>query len=194
MSFEWIITVMMVALVTAISPGPVNMLAMNAGVNKKLVAGLYFVFGATLGFCALLFVSGMGLQSLIQAFPMVLVAIKWLGMAFIIWIAWRLWHSDGSLDSEDSFQPSLLKGALLQWLNPKAWLVSLSVVGLYAPKDTLLLSAMTGIYFMVCFLSICCWLGLGTLLTRWIDSQKYLQIFNKSLAVVLAISLIYLLI
>lgn len=193
MSYEWILTVMIVASITAISPGPVNLLSMNAGVNKEYLAGFKYIAGATIGFCILLLISGFGLQSLIDKFPSVLVIIKWVGVLFIGWIGCLLWKSNGKLDKNNTFHPTFLKGALLQWLNPKAWLVSLSVVGLYAPEDIKLLFGMASIYFVICFLSIFCWFLLGLLLTRWLNSQKFLPFFNKLLAIVLFVSLIYLL-
>ncbi|PID47301.1 MAG: lysine transporter LysE [Proteobacteria bacterium] len=193
MTFTWFMTVAMVALVTAVSPGPVNLLAMSAGVHQKMRSGLLFVLGATFGFCALLFMNGIGLQSLISQVPIIMQVIKWAGIGFIAWIVWKLWQSDGKLEGDTAFQPNFVKGALLQWLNPKAWLVSVSVVGLYAPQDKTRLVTMTAIYFVICFLSICCWLWAGKLLTYWRQTEKYLQYFNKGLAVILGVSLLYLL-
>ncbi len=192
MTLSWLGSVLIFALVTAASPGPVNLLAMSAGVSAPLSQGLRFVFGATTGFCLLVLFSGLGLQSLIKAYPEILTGLRLGGAAFLLWLAWLLWQADGHIDAGSGFRPNFIRGALLQWLNPKAWLSSLSIVSLYAPNSLSALGVMTGIYYVVCFGSIAAWLLAGYFLAKWLQNPVYLQRFNRSLAVLLLISLIYL--
>lgn len=193
MSLSWLSSVFIFTLVTAISPGPVNLLAMSAGVNAPLSRGFRFVFGATTGFCLLVLFSGFGLQSLIKAYPDILTILRWGGAAFLLWLVWLLWQADGRLDENHAFRPTFLHGTLLQWLNPKAWLSALSIVSLYAPTALSALGVMTAIYYIVCFCSIATWLLAGRLLSKWLQNPAYLRIFNRSLAVLLLASLLYLL-
>lgn len=192
MTLSWLGSVFVFALVSAISPGPVNLLAMNAGANALLMQGVRFVLGATTGFCVLLLFSGLGLQSLIQTYPAILVVLRWGGAAFLLWLAWLLWRFDGQLKHDTQLRPTFLRGALLQWLNPKAWITSVSVVSLYAPRGLLALGVMTGIYYVVCFGSILTWLLAGRLLSRWLKNPLYLQRFNRFLSLLLLASLVYL--
>lgn len=192
MTLSWLSAVFIFALVGSISPGPVNMLAMTAGVNSPLSQGLRFALGATTGFCLLLLLSGLGLQSITRAFPEILTILRYSGAAFLLWLAWLLWRADGQLGSSDTFQPTFLKGALLQWLNPKAWLASLSVVSLYAPSSFLMLAVMTSIYYVVCFASCSTWVIAGQLMSRWLQNPIYLRRFNRTLSILLLISLFYL--
>ncbi len=192
MTLSWLGSVFIFTLVTAVSPGPVNLLAMSAGVSAPLSRGLRFVFGATTGFCLLVLLSGLGLQSLIKAYPEILIGLRLGGAAFLLWLAWLLWRADGRIDSNSGFRPTFLRGALLQWLNPKAWLSSLSIVSLYAPNELYTLGVMTGIYYVVCFCSIATWLLAGYFLSKWLQNPIYLQRFNRSLAILLLFSLIYL--
>lgn len=192
MTLSWLSSVFIFTLVTAASPGPVNLLAMSAGVNSPLSQGFRFVFGATTGFCLLVLLSGLGLQSLIKAYPEILSVLRWGGAAFLLWLTWLLWQADGRIDENNAFHPTFLRGALLQWLNPKAWLSSLSIVSLYAPTALSALGVMTSIYYVVCFLSIATWLIAGRLLSRWLQNRTYLRIFNRSLAALLLLSLLYL--
>lgn len=193
MSFSWVSAVFVFALVSAISPGPVNMLALSTGVSGKVRSGLWFVFGATTGYCLLVLAAGLGLQVLINAFPALLTVLKWLGAGFIIWLASLLWRADGRLEKTTGVTVTFWRGALLQWLNPKAYLASLSAVSLYAPNETITLLALTGIYYVVCFFSIACWLLMGRLLSNWLQRAERLRIFNRALAVLLALSIVYLL-
>lgn len=192
MTLSWLGSVFIFALVTAASPGPVNLLAMSAGVSAPLSQGLRFVFGATTGFCLLVLLSGLGLQSLIKAHPEMLTGLRFGGAVFLLWLAWLLWCADGRINSNSGFRPNFLRGALLQWLNPKAWLSALSIVSLYAPSGLSALGVMTSIYYIVCFCSITAWLLAGYFLAKWLQNPVYLQRFNRSLAVLLLLSLVYL--
>lgn len=192
MTLSWLSSVFIFTLVTAVSPGPVNLLAMSSGVNASLSLGFRFVFGATTGFCLLVLLSGLGLQSLINAYPEILSVLRWGGAVFLLWLASLLWRADGRLDDNIGFRPTFLRGALLQWLNPKAWLSAVSIVSLYAPTALSALAVMTAIYFVVCFASISAWLLAGRLLAKWLREPAYLRIFNRSLAVLLLLSLLYL--
>ncbi len=192
MTLSWLGSVFIFTLVTAASPGPVNLLAMSAGVSVPLSQGLRFVFGATTGFCLLVLLSGLGLQSLIKVYPGILTALRFGSAAFLLWLTWLLWRADGRLDSNSGFRPGFFHGALLQWLNPKAWLSSLSIVSLYAPGGLFALGLMIGIYYIVCFCSITAWLLAGHFLAKWLQNPAYLQRFNRSLAILLLLSLFYL--
>ncbi len=192
MTLSWLGSVFIFTLVTAASPGPVNLLAMSAGVGAPLSQGLRFVFGATTGFCLLVLLSGLGLQSLIKAYPEILTGLRLGGAAFLLWLVWLLWQADGRVDAGSGFHPNFLHGALLQWLNPKAWLSSLSIVSLYAPSSLSALGVMTGIYYIVCFCSIAAWLLAGYFLAKWLQNPVYLQRFNRSLAILLSLSSVYL--
>ena len=46
------------ALALSATPGPVNLLALASGINHGLWRSLPFVLGATIGFCALLYLIG----------------------------------------------------------------------------------------------------------------------------------------
>ncbi len=191
MTLSWLGSVFIFALVTSVSPGPVNLLAMSAGVSAPLLQGLRFVLGATTGFCLLVLLSGLGLQSLIKAYPEILIGLRLGGAAFLLWLAWLLWRADGGIANNNGFRPNFLRGALLQWLNPKAWLSSLSIVSLYAPSGLSALGIMTGIYYVVCACSIATWLLAGYFLAKWLQNPVYLQRFNRSLAILLLLSLVY---
>lgn len=192
MSMSWLSAVLVFALVTSISPGPVNILAMTAGVHATIAQGMRFALGAATGFCLLLLLSGLGLQSIINTFPEILTGLRYSGAAFLLWLSYLLWRAEGHLSSGDTFQPTFLKAALLQWLNPKAWLTSLAVVSLYAPNHGGMLAVMTGVYYVVCFASCSTWVMAGRLMARWLQQPVYLRYFNRTLSVLLLLSLFYL--
>lgn len=57
------------ALAASISPGPVNIVALASGARHGLRASLGHVAGATLGFCLLLLLCGLGVHQLLLRWP-----------------------------------------------------------------------------------------------------------------------------
>lgn len=183
------------ALAASISPGPVNLLALSAGARYGLRASLRHVTGATLGFTLLLLCMGLGLQHLLNQWPALAVSIRWSGVAFLLYMAYGLARDDGRLGAGKAAQaPSLLTGALMQWLNPKAWLASLAGMGAYAADGELrLIGQFAALYFVICYLSIACWAYAGAFLRQYLDDPRRMRRFNRSLALLLVLSALYLL-
>jgi threonine/homoserine/homoserine lactone efflux protein len=87
-----------------------------------------------------------------------------------------------------------MAGAAMQWLNPKAWLASVAGMGAFAASgDAVLVWQFTAVYFAVCYVSIACWAYAGTFLRRHLNNPKGMRIFNRTMALLLAASAIYLL-
>lgn len=183
------------ALATSITPGPVNLIALGAGARYGLRASLRHVTGATAGFVLLLVLIGLGLHELIARWPLVTRAIQWAGVAFLLYVAYRLAIDDGQLARADSDSgPSMLIGASMQWLNPKAWLASIAGTGAFAASgERALVWQFAAIYFVVCFGSIACWAWAGASLRNVMREPARVRLMNRVMAVVLAASAAYLL-
>ena len=78
------------ALAASITPGPVNILVLSSGVQYGFRPSLRLVFGATAGFCLLLLLIGLGLHEMLEAFPQLTTVIQWAGVAFLLFMAWKL--------------------------------------------------------------------------------------------------------
>lgn len=183
------------ALAASLSPGPVNLVALSAGTRHGFRASLRHVTGATVGFTLLLVLVGLGLHELLVRWPGVLDGVRWAGVAFLLYMAWRLATDDGRLQGDvPGAQPSWWVGATMQWLNPKAWMASMAGMGAYAAGGELRLVAWFAIlYFAICYLSIGCWAYAGAYLGRFLDRPARVRRFNRGMAILLAASACYLL-
>jgi threonine/homoserine/homoserine lactone efflux protein len=183
------------ALATSITPGPVNVVALGAGTRYGLRASLRHVTGATVGFVLLLLLIGLGLHELLAQWPWLTRAIRWAGVAFLLYVAWRLAMDQGEIDTAaDARGPSLWVGAAMQWLNPKAWLASVAGMGAYAASgEKVVVWQFAAIYFVVCYLSIACWAWAGASLRHALRKPARVRLVNRSMAVLLAASALYLL-
>ncbi|TRX73002.1 LysE family translocator [Pseudomonas mangiferae] len=183
------------ALAASITPGPVNLVALNGGARFGFRASLRHVSGATVGFTLLLLLVGLGLHELLVRAPVLLTGIQWGGIAFLLYMAWRLALDDGRLGSDRPVaRPSFRTGALMQWLNPKAWLASVAGMGLFvADGDLARIGLFAALYFIICYLSVACWGWAGSLLRRHLEHPARVRLLNRTMAVLLVGSALYLL-
>ena len=184
------------ALAASISPGPVNVVALSSGAQFGLVTSLRHVMGSTVGFVVLLIFTGFGLHEVLHQYPMLTDIIRWAGMAFLVYLAWKLAMDDGRLNvDKPTRRPSFWHGAAMQWLNPKAWLAAVAGMGAFvADGEARLIGVFALVYFVVCFLSVACWAYAGAFLGPYLRSAQRIRVFNRSMAALLAgcaVSLLY---
>lgn len=182
------------ALAASISPGPVNLVCLSSGTRYPLSQGLVFVTGATLGFIALFIAVGLGLYSVLAVVPGLNEALRWAGVAFLLYLSVRLFRDDGRLpEGETRRAPGFMAGALMQWLNPKAWLASASGIGAYTNGGDLQQVALfAALYLPICWLSLGSWVYAGAFLRRYMHQPTVLIAINRTLAVLLTGSCVYL--
>lgn len=184
------------ALAASISPGPVNLVCLSSGTRYPISKGLTFVTGATFGFIALFVAVGLGLHSLLAMVPALTDLLRWSGVAFLLYLSFKLARDSGLLPEERIQKaPGFVVGGLMQWLNPKAWLASASGIGTYTSGgDLQQLLVFTALYLPICWLSLACWVYAGASLRRFVHRPVVLAAVNRTLAVLLASSCVYLLI
>lgn len=184
------------ALAASISPGPVNLVCLSSGTRYALSKGLIFVTGATLGFIALFLAIGLGLYSVLTVVPGFDAILRWAGIAFLLYLSVQLLRDTGRLPSDEQQKaPGFMTGAVMQWLNPKAWLASASGIGAYTSgRDLAEIIIFAAVYMPICWLSLSCWVYAGAFLRRYIHQPKVLVTLNRTLALLLAASCVFLLI
>jgi threonine/homoserine/homoserine lactone efflux protein len=183
------------ALASSITPGPVNIVALSAGARFGFWPSMRHVLGATLGFTLLLILIGFGLHETLREWPFLTRLIQWAGVAFLLYMALRLALDNGELSvRQAAARPSLAYGALMQWLNPKAWLASIAGMGVFvANGEARLIWQFSAIYFVVCYASLGCWAGAGSFLRQSVRHPAGMRLFNKVMAALLVACALYLL-
>tara|TARA_R110002074_G_scaffold15628_4_gene53271 strand:- start:503 stop:1096 length:594 start_codon:yes stop_codon:yes gene_type:complete len=194
MSLSLILPMSAFALAASISPGPVNLVCLSSGTRYPVSRGLIFVTGATLGFIALFVAVGLGLYSLLTVVPMLETLLRWGGVAFLLYLSIKLAMDSGQLPEKGVDKaPGFGTGAIMQWLNPKAWLASASGIGAYTSANDLnQILLFASLYLPICWLSLACWVYAGAFLRRYVQRPAVLVTINRTLALLLAISCLYL--
>lgn len=177
------------ALVSSITPGPVNLVALSSGARHGLRATLAHITGATAGFTLLLVLIGLGLYEVLIRWPLLTAAIRVAGVCYLLYLAWKLASDDGQLQADaQPPRPTLLGGAAMQWLNPKAWLASVAGMGAFAADgNSATVSHFALIYFIVCYASIACWAVAGSYLQRHLAKAAGVRLFNRVMAALLTL-------
>lgn len=183
------------ALAASISPGPVNIVCLSSGTHYPIAKGLVFVTGATLGFVALFLGIGAGLYSLLNVAPLFEGLLRWAGILFLLYLAYKLTQHDGRVQAQSADNaPGFMTGAMMQWLNPKAWLASAAGIGAYtSANEPYQLWLFAALYLPICWLSLASWVYAGAFLKRYVHRPIILLTINRTLAVCLAASALFLL-
>ena len=85
----------LLALATAMSfsPGPNTTLSTALAANRGLPHAMRFVCAVPVGWTALLLLCAGGVGALVVAAPLLRLAIKAVGIGYLLWLAWKLSHS-----------------------------------------------------------------------------------------------------
>jgi threonine/homoserine/homoserine lactone efflux protein len=191
---------LVLATATSFTPGPNTTLSTALAANFGLRRSLRFVFAVPVGWGLLFALSAGGLGSLVMAWPLLRGGILVGGVAYLLWLAWRL---SGSLTLSEAraerMSVTFVQGVMLQFLNIKAWMLSLSIVaGWIAGRPDALQRfwLILPLMFAFAFLSNLAYASAGSLLRGWlsgpvVDGQptaRRLVIFNRLMALALVLT------
>ena len=121
----------------SISPGAGAVAAMSAGLNHGFARGYVMTAGLILGIWTQVLVVGFGLGALIAASSLAFAAVKWLGVAYLLWLGVQQWRApakplvaDSATVNEQqaSAKALVLRGWAINAVNPKGTLFLLAVV------------------------------------------------------------------
>lgn len=144
-----IITLAYFAFVTSITPGPNNIMLLHSGARFGFKKTLPHWMGINIGFTVMVVLCCLGVASLLFRVPAAQTVLKILGCAYMLWLAYKLWVG-GALPSEATMQNAtatekaqpltFTQAALFQYVNPKAWMMGLTVPSTFLPHTGPVLS------------------------------------------------------
>lgn len=138
------------AIVMEITPGPNMTWLALLSARKGRGAGFMAVAGIATGLSLLALVAATGAAAAISAYPALYEAIRWGGVAFLLYLAWEAWVGEkdgvGQLDRNRHFR----RGMVVNLLNPKAAAVFVVMIpGFAGPGATTTQVVMTLIYLVI---------------------------------------------
>lgn len=182
------------ALAMSATPGPNNALVAATAANFGLRRSLPQVLGVSIGFPVMLVLVALGAAELLRGAPGVMTALRWVGAAWMLWLAWGIATAAPPAPGTAPGRPmTLLQAALFQWVNPKAWIIAAGAVAAYTGGEGGLLGeavALAALFAVAAFGSLLGWAALGAGTARLLRRPAALRWFNRVMAVLLVASLV----
>jgi len=189
---EFLLTSLAVILI----PGTGAIYTITTGITHKGRASLAAAFGCTLGILPHILASVLGLSAILNMSAHIFSAIKMVGAAYLLYLAWNMWREAGKLEFKQEGQEAnagqiILKAITINLLNPKLTLFFFSFLPLFITENSsaptmemLLLSAV----FMGLTLLVFALYGLlaSSVRTYLLNSSRAVKRMQQAFAVVIA--------
>lgn len=196
MTADQILALTVFAAVSSGTPGPNNLMLMTSGVNFGMKRSVPHLLGITMGFSFMIFAVGMGLQTMFTVIPQLEAVLRYVGTAYLLWLAWKIANSGpvGEGKASGAKPMGFWAAAAFQWVNPKAWFMAISAITTYASSaaggsklSQVVLVVL--IFGTINFPLVACWGLFGSAMRRFLQDPKILKIFNVTMAILLVASL-----
>ncbi|MBK5432537.1 LysE family translocator [Bacillus sp. TH25] len=178
--------------ISSFTPGPNNFLAMTYANQHGLKSSIKFCFGVAFGFFIITSLCSFFNIILINILPIIEFPLKILGVAYMLYLAFKILNSKSSANTNEKSNKNLfLVGIMLQFVNPKGILFGLTVVSTFilpyynSYSSYLLFSLFLGV---VGLMSTFSWSLFGSIFQKLL--LKHNQFFNIIMAVLLIFSAI----
>lgn len=182
------------SLVASITPGPTNILVLGHSARYGLRAALPLVLGGCAAASAMILLVGFGLGHWLVAYPGLRVLMAWVGVLWLSVMAYKLWRAAAepvrvaSADQPGAARVGGWSTAALQLINPKSWLMALTVSTVFAASVqgfALGLPLLAILFLLISLPCMVLWAGMGSAAQRLLPSAHAMMWFNRSMAVLL---------
>jgi threonine/homoserine/homoserine lactone efflux protein len=201
MNWQEFTALLVLATAMSFSPGPNTTLATALAANHGLRRAMPFVCAVPVGWGVLLSLCALGLGALLLAIPLLGLAIKWIGVVYLLWLASKIARSRQLSEADaERMNVGFWQGAALQFVNIKAWMLALAIVGGWiAGRDNpgLRFAVVLPVMLAYAFASNLVYALAGSLLREWLSgpagSGRRLVWFNRFMGAVLVATAIWML-
>lgn len=193
MTYEMLLALAGFGVVSSITPGPNNLMLLASGANFGFKRTLPHMFGISIGFNLMVFLVGIGIKQLFDLYPATYTVLKVGSVVYLLYLALKIATNRTPPNQTNSrAKPfSFLQAAAFQWVNPKAWAMALTALGIYAPPSPTVgqIAIVAGVFALVNLPSITIWVVLGQQMSRFLHTPKRLMAFNVTAGLLLVATL-----
>ncbi|MGU9963095.1 MAG: LysE family translocator [Candidatus Halichondribacter symbioticus] len=176
------------------TPGPNNTLIALSAARFGFRRSLPHMVGVAFGFAIMSFLIAFGLGAIFQQSWVLREAVRWTGIVILLWLCWRIATASApNLDGKTDKKPwGFLQAAAFQWINPKAWVMAISVTSQFVSPDAPLRSALviSGMFAVLGCGSSAGWGLFGSTIVRWLKGDWQVMVFNLVMAGLLLFSIV----
>ena len=158
-----------------ITPGPNNTMLTVSGIKFGFFRTMPHLFGIPSGHALQLILVCLGLGVIFETYPMIQDILKWIGTAYLLYLAWKILGSLKVGDKDTSSPLKYYEAVIFQFVNPKAWIICITAVSLFFPREE---SLLISILFLVLLSSavnlpcISCWALFGATIRNFLKNKK----------------------
>jgi len=189
-----LVPLLIFAVVSTLTPGGATTLATASGAHFGFRRSVPLMAGVAIGLASMAAAAAAGLAALLLTEPSLQLAMKAVGSAYLIWLAWKIGRSGPPHLRAGLARPtSFVGGFWMLWHNPKGWAMTLGAAASFAAlaSGPLQLALLLGpIFGAAAALSQSAWCVAGQLLARLLRTDRQWRALNAVLGVLLAASII----
>lgn len=176
----------------SLSPGAGAIAAMSAGLNHGFKRGYFMTFGLVLGILTQIVLVGAGLGALIATSSLGFAIIKWLGVAYLVYLGVQQWRAPAkplvaetgeAEGSRVTRRQLVLRGWAINAVNPKGTVFLLAVVPQFLDLQAPLAPQYAVIGATLMFTDLVVMAGYTALAARVLSalrSESHLKLMNKA--------------
>jgi threonine/homoserine/homoserine lactone efflux protein len=175
--------------VMSITPGPNNVMLTASGATFGFRRTIPHMLGISVGFGIELLAVCAGLGAIFTRWPDLQTALRWIGALYLLYMGVRMLGSGPATSGVSNRPVTFLEAALFQFLNPKAWIMTITAASVFLPRELGVFAAsayMLGIMVVMNFPCIAVWALFGSSLRRFLERPASRMGFNAAMAVALA--------
>ena len=157
------------AVVTAVTPGPNNLMSLSNGSRKGFWGGLPFNLGILVGFTVVMAACTAFCSALSVWIPRIKAPMLVLGALYMLYLAWETFRSTGELEGRAA-REGFLSGLVLQFVNPKIYVYCILFMEAYIlpyfQGRPLILLGFALLLALIGFLFTLAWSAFGSVFQR----------------------------
>jgi threonine/homoserine/homoserine lactone efflux protein len=190
-----ILSITSFALASTMTPGPNNIMLLSSGLTFGYKRTIPHALGINFGFPVMVICVGLGVGKMFELFPFIYTALKVVGIGYLLWMAWHIANTKGTPNTDNKKDKpfTFLQAALFQWINPKAWVMATTSTAAFITDHqiaSIQVMIISCIYFFCAILSTNSWALGGVMLKRFIQNERFVRIFNITMAVLIVGSIL----
>ena len=135
----------------------------------------------------------LGVGGLFQRYPTLQTSLRIASVVYLLYLAWKIGTAPppaiGAARRKQATPWSFRAAAVFQFANPKVWVMGVALTASFLPQDGWLLVNALGLALAVeaiAFPCVSCWAGFGTVIARWLHTERDWRVFNSVMGLLTA--------
>ena len=188
-----LVSLTLFCIAAAFTPGPNNILGSYSGFNFGIKKSLSLILGVAFGYTFLLTVLAAGLIIIFNTYPLLQTVLKICGSAFLIYLAYKISFQNKIQEQSVTNPVKFFDIFIFQFINPKGVIIAIITISTFVETGTNYLFhslVVIAVSFCCAITSITSWCLLGKFLRRFATNEKFIQVFNYVMSLLLIVCVI----